>query len=313
MAVRQIADDAQADRAPVARRCFIAADPKTNLNAIRAILAARGIEATASYERPWIGARPLDTVMALIEDADLVIAVLNDPSSSLNLGFELGYAFAHDKKIMAILPRGSGAVPSHLMSTLYIQADPSETEGIVYNLDALLTAPQPSRRPFIPAKADTHPIGDLADELLKRLSVAVQAHDGLALERIVDEALRASGVSIVTSAQKGSSADTGPDLGIWSDDLESSVGNPFLIDLKMSMRGQSDLKNARKQVESYLSARTVDWGLLLYADGPPWLDGAAESAPPVLLLHVAELLSRLREESFAEIMTDLYSQAIRGA
>ena len=86
MAVRQLADDAQSNRPTKARRCFIAAHPKTNLDAIRAILAERGIEATASYERPWIGARPIDTVMALIDNADLVIAVLDDPLSSTNLG-----------------------------------------------------------------------------------------------------------------------------------------------------------------------------------------------------------------------------------
>src|SRR3954447_20339187 len=105
MAVRQIADDAQSEPTPRARRCFIAAHPTTNLETIRALLAERGIEATASYERPWIGARPFDTVMALIEAADLIVAILDDITTGANLLIELGYAIARDKKIMVILPR----------------------------------------------------------------------------------------------------------------------------------------------------------------------------------------------------------------
>ena len=114
MAVRQLEGDSQVERSPGARRCFIAAHPKTNLDTIRAILAERGIEATASYERPWIGARPLDTIMALIEDTDIVIAILDEPTNSANVLFEIGYAFARDKKIMVIQPPRIGSIPSDL-------------------------------------------------------------------------------------------------------------------------------------------------------------------------------------------------------
>src|SRR4051794_21657126 len=172
MAVRHVANDAQSEQSPRARRCFIAAHPKTNLDTIRALLAERGIEATASYERPWIGARPIDTVMALIEQADLVIGVLDDPASSTNLGFELGYAFARDKKIMVLLPRDSRSVPSDLAWTYHIRANPTDVEGISFNLDVLLGAPQPQRQPYIPEKPETHPIGDQADLLLERLATA---------------------------------------------------------------------------------------------------------------------------------------------
>src|SRR5687767_5017101 len=150
MAVRQLEGDSQVERSPGARRCFIAAHPKTNLDTIRAILAERGIEATASYERPWIGARPIDTVMALIDNADVVIAVLDDPESSTNLGFELGYAFARDKKILIILPRDARSIPSEIASMHHIRANPGDAEGIAYNLDAQLAAPDPKRRPYIP-------------------------------------------------------------------------------------------------------------------------------------------------------------------
>jgi len=164
-------------------------------------------------------------------------------------------------------------------------------------------------QPYIPSKAETHAIGDLTDDLVRRLSVAVQDNDGAALERLVADALRDTGVSIIKSAEKSQNGDARPDFGIWSDDLESSLGNPLLIELKMRINGAGDRTRLRKQVESYLRARRVEWGLVLYADGPPQL----ESVPPVVFLHVAELLSRLRNEGFAEIMSDLYGQAIRNA
>jgi hypothetical protein len=308
MAVRQIADEDQPQPASRARRCFIAAHPKTNLETIRALLAERGIEATASYERPWIGARPFDTVMALIDQADLVVGVLDDSRTNANLLIELGYAIARDKKIMVILPRDWRKVPSDLASTHYIWAKPTDAEGLAFNIDMVLNGQSPRRQPHIPPGANTHGIGELTDDLSERLAVALDEHDESALEQIVADALHASGVSIVKSANRSPDDHAGPDIGIWSDDLESSVGNPLLIDLKMTIGSRADLARLRTRVSSYLSSRTVDWGLVLYAEGPPWL----ESATPVLFLRVGELLSRLRDEGFAEIITDLYGQAIRG-
>jgi len=311
MAIRQLEGDPPAERSPGARRCFIAANPATNLDTIRAILAERGIESTASYERPWIGARPLDTVMALIEDSDLMIAVLDDPSTNANLLIEVGYGLARDKKIMVILPRDNRSVPSDLVSTLYIRANPTDVEAITYNLDALLAGPAPKRRPYIPDKVETHPIGATADELLERLSETLQNADGTSLEGIVTDAMRASGVSMITSTSERRSLDGGFDLGIWSDDLESSVSNPLLIDLKLRIASRRDMNVVRDQVASFARARSVDWALILYGEGPPNWDDDVELAPPVLIYRIADLLERLRTESFAVVVSSLRDRAIR--
>jgi hypothetical protein len=308
MAVCQIADEDQPQPASRARRCFIAAHPKANLETIRALLAERGIEATASYERPWIGARPFDTVMALIDQADLVVGVLDDSRTNANLLIELGYAIARDKKIMVILPRDGATVPSDLVSTLYARANPTDADAIVYNLDALLAAPTPNRRPHIPDKPETHPIGPKkADELLQRLSISLDSSDEVALAGIVGDSLRASGVSIVESAHP----DSGFDFGIWSDDLESSVGNPLLIEVKSHMQSAAQARKVRERVEAYVHARNVAWGLVLYGDGPPPDVGDLHSTPPTLLLKISDLIERLRVEGFASTVSRLYDEAIR--
>ena len=310
MAVRQVSNEREAGSESPARRCFIAARPQTDIDVLRKILTERGIEATASYERPWLGARPLDTVMALIDDTDLVVGVLDEPTASANILFELGYAFARDKKIMVIQPRSIRSIPSDLVGALYVNADLVETEAIAYNLDALLAAPMPRRRPYIPREANTHPIGPLADGLLQRLSAAIQIHDGLELNRIVEDALRASGVSIVASAQERGRPDSGPDLGIWSDDLESSVGNPLLIEVKAQIPSIADARKLRQHVESYVRARNVEWSLVLYGDGPSHV-GEILSDPPLVALRIGEMIERLRVEGLASIVGHLHSQAIR--
>jgi hypothetical protein len=238
-----------------------------------------------------------------------MIAVLDDPSTSANLLIELGYALAHDKKIMVILPRDGGTVPSDLVSTLYVRANPTDADAIEYNLDALLAAPAPKRRPYIPEKPETLPIGALADELLHRLSASLSSHDGAALEQVVVDALRASGVSIITEAQRRQ--DPGPDLGIWSDDLESSVGNPLIIEVKAQIPSNDCVLDLRSHVASYVSARNVEWGLVLYGDGPSRHSGELQSVPPVLFLQIGDLVERLRVEGFASIMSHLHSEAIR--
>jgi len=310
MAVRQMSDEREAGLDSPAHRCFIAARPQTDIGVIRKILAERGIESTASYERPWLGARPLDTVMALIEDADLVIGILDEPTASANILFELGYAFARDKKIMVIQPGSVRSIPSDLAGTLYVRSDLVESEAITYNLDALLAAPKPKRRPYIPDEVNTHPIGGEADGLLWRLAPAMENDDGVEVERIVEDALRASGVSIVASARERGGTDSGPDIGIWSDDLESSVGNPLLIEVKTRIPSTHDAKKLRQQVKQYVRARNVDWGLVLYGDGPSDIAHAL-SQPPLLVLRISEMIGGLRAEGFASIVGRLHSQAIR--
>src|SRR5947207_9763817 len=108
MALHQLSEEATTGGPQTKpRRCFIAVRPRVDIGPLRALLAERRIETVASYERPWIGARPLDTVIALIEDADLVIGVLDDQAASTNIAFELGFAFARDKMMLLIVPRGA--------------------------------------------------------------------------------------------------------------------------------------------------------------------------------------------------------------
>jgi hypothetical protein len=311
MAVRQLVDDATSGVRSVARRCVIAAQPKTNLEVVRTLLAERGIEATATYERPWMGARPIDTVMAMIDSADLVIAVLDDPGSSTNLGFELGYAFARDKKIMVLLPPDSRSVPSDLAWTHHIRANPSDTEGIAFNLDALLAAPEPKRRPYIPERPETYPIGDGADALLDRLSEALQERDPAAVEQIVADALHAGGVTRISVVAEQGPDDSGFDFGIWSDDLESSVGNPLPITVKLQISAWREVKLLVERMTSLTKTRSVDWALLLYGDGPALWDPTLEAQPPVLVYGIRDLVERLRDESFATVISSLRDQAIR--
>jgi hypothetical protein len=192
-----------------------------------------------------------------------------------------------------------------------VHADLTDTDAIAYNLDALLAAPSPKRRPYIPPKADTHPVGDLADNLLERLSKAMDERDGLELERIVVDALGASGISIMTSGQDRGAPDSRFDIGIWSDDLESSVGNPLLIELKLRIPTSRALKVVHEQVKSFARARSVDWALVLYGEGPHFSDPVVESEPPVLFLGVRDLIERLRTDGFGAVMRSLRDQAIR--
>lgn len=311
MAISQLSDESEATSESPARRCFIAVRPQLNIEPIRALLSERGIDATASYERPWLGARPLDTVVALIEEADLVIGILDEPSTSANILFELGYAFARDKKIMVIQPRGMKGIPSDLAASLHVQVDLGETEALADNLDALLAAPTPSRKPYIPETPETHPIGAPVDTLLLRVDKAVSERSAADLEEVIVDAIRESGVRIVHPTGERGVVDTGPDIGIWSDDLESSVGNPLLIELKLQVRTRSALRSIREQVKEYARLRNREWALVLYGEGPPDWDAEVENEAPILTMEARKFIERLRSESFAAVIGSLRDQAIR--
>lgn len=290
------------------KTCFITAPPGLPLEALRDSLLARGIRLVAPHDlrsgSSWPSATPRE-----LAEADLVIGVLTWKRQSQWVLFELGQAWALNRRILLISAPKAGPIPGFLQGITVIRTSPRNREAIDFALDQLLSAPAPPSHASQPSGPTTKGLGAGVDVLLAELDRAVASEDYQALQQLTSQALRSSGADIVVASQK---RDVGADLAVWSDLLEPSVGNPLLIEIKAHLRGSSETKRAVQKLAAYAAAAGTTWALLLYADGLPQEGVGSGALPTVLVLSLRTLLEALRLRTFPEVIRDLRNQRVHG-
>jgi nucleoside 2-deoxyribosyltransferase len=299
------------DRAAV--RCFVAARSTTDTEPIRALLTARGITPVLAHEAPAPGLTVADAITSLISGSDMVLALLDrddstGDSAATNVAFELGYAFAFNKKILMVAPPEAD-IPAAISALFCIRASFDDTEAVSFALDQLLAAPVPTSRPQRSPERVGRPIGAFAEQLLDRLDSEHAQADGQALEQLVIEAVLASGASVATPLPEDNGDHA--DIAVWSDDLEPWVGNPLLIQVKGHIKGERDAAVARSVLMSSAEQGRGGLAIVLYGGGPSPEDAAAFSSPSVLFMGLRDFLERLRSHRLVDVILPVRDAARR--
>jgi hypothetical protein len=245
-----------------------------------------------------------------IATVDLVIGVLTSQRRSQWVLFELGQAAALGRQIVLIAPPKLATVPSHLKHFLVIRAGTKNRDAISFALDQILASPErpTTSSPMPPPSRQA--LGSDADPIMTDLQTAINSNDYRGVERVVIQALRGSGVDIVSEAP---GPDFGADIAVWSDALQPFVGNPLLIEVKSRFRGADELRKATNQLFAAVSSRGSAWGLLLYGEAPENLLAALKGSPPTILVYsIGDLVNELRTRSFAEVVRDLRNRRVHG-
>lgn len=191
-----------------------------------------------------------------------------------------------------------------------IACDTVVTKPSQDGISPCLEATQPSPHKMRRRAVQTEPIGPMADTLLKALGRLGEKPGHKDVERIVVSALETSGVSVVLASDR---TEQGADLAIWVDDLDRWVGNPFLIEIKTVVEREEQVEAIVQQVSKYLEKSSTRWALVLYASGSARAFATSRAAmSTVLFLQVSELLERLRDSSFTDVIRQLRNQRIHG-
>ena len=285
-------------------KAFLAAPARIDLNIIKEELQKHGINSITAYDFPSVGLSIADDIEKAIKTSDLFVAVIPEDYSP-NVFFELGLAHALKKQLLMIVSPELKEIPSDIVGKMYLRSEPNNRDAIAFALNQLIASQGQRTFRRRTHQIEGHPLGDLADQYLMKLQVKGDSLRGRELEEIVAEILRASGVSTVTQSGE---KDMGVDIAVWSDDLQSIVGNPLLIEVKSGIRTRKDIEKALYQVEKYRTKSGTKWALLL-------LSAATASIPfvgGVLALTLTELLERLRTRTFAEVVRELRNKQVHG-
>jgi hypothetical protein len=98
-----------------------------------------------------------------------------------------------------------------------------------------------------------------------------------------------------------------PDLAIWHNELEATLGNPVLIETKLKVAHPAD---AARQLARYMSAAGTSWGLLLIAE--PYTSGRKGFPPGVLAFGIEDLLVKLRDAPLPRVITQARNRVMHG-
>jgi nucleoside 2-deoxyribosyltransferase len=287
--------------------CFVVAEPTVSVRPIERLLRARGIRPVFQSDLPSNAARLVTSTREGITKADFVLGVFRKGDNT-NTAFEMGMAFGLGKPLLVVAPTGV-PVPFRAADVVLVRADAKDTAAVSFALDQMLAAPQPfaseSDSPIRRTKAIGADAGQFGIEL-QQLRSSEAPSKAFLLDSLVQRALEATGATV---AVREGEPDNGFDLGVWADDLDQSVGNPLVVEVKWQLRTAKDID----QVLRALTRSRAVWALVLFVEGPtPRRIEELEQRGPVLLLSIEELLRALETRSFAEIVRDLRNRRVHG-
>jgi hypothetical protein len=289
-----------ADTVSEAQRLYVSAPSDLDLRPLLDGLKRRGADPYVLSDVAPLGADIVQSLRFAISRADRVLVVLTD-KPALNPALEAGIALALGKPLLIIAAPGS-SIPSDLKGQLIAQARPDDLDAINYALDHAEAPAAPSADRRSVPRPTGRPLGrDRTNQLLATLDLTGEYPTEQSAIAVILEAIEASrGVGVV-------SADSGFDLGVWSDDLDAIGGNPLLVEIKRSLtRGAVD--QVLRALDAHPTARLA---LLVYTEPSPQAE-LARSRFPVLVISLQQLLDRMASASFAEVVRDLRNRIVHG-
>jgi nucleoside 2-deoxyribosyltransferase len=279
-------------------RGFVSAPAGTDLSQLLEALKENNIHILDPARFAPGAVKITDKIIDGISNADLVIAVLGTATSSGNVLFELGCASALGKKTLVIVPEGY-EIPSDIKDLVYIRTTPNNREAINFALEQVINAPEHETNQKARLLDKSKPLGDLADDLLKRLDSLGETPAERDIEGIVQGMLEASGVETRTQPKY---PDIHPDFAVWIDELEPYFGNPILIEVKRQIDTDRQAKYVVEQVLHYMSLSNVKAVIVFAAQISSEAMKVASSYPNLYFFDLHDFLKRLRQESLGHLI-----------
>jgi len=252
-----------------------------------------------------------DKIIDGLNHADLMVAVLGTANSSGNVLFELGCASALGKKSLVIVSEDY-EIPSDIRSLVHIRTTPNNREAINFALEQILNAPEPADNQKTDLIEKSKPLGTVANNLLKQFYALPNNSMEREIIALVTEILRASGLSFKSDQRYPSAKYIRPDLVVWIDELEPYFGNPILIEVKKQITSSKDARATIQQVLNYLSVTHLKLVIVLATEISPSALEIIASEPDLYFFELPQILDRLQNESFSQIIGKERNARIHG-
>src|SRR4029077_8293890 len=242
------------------KTCFISAPFGTDTSVLRGALEEKSVrwfdQTSLAPGSSWI-----DAIEEALAKADFVCAVLPEGQHG-NIFFELGLAFARRKPILAFAG-SSTLLPTEIVSLTYVRADIKNPAAVRSTLAAFLEHAN-DRPPRRPSKAPNAPVrSEAPNKRHGSPSQQMSSMTGYGLEIKAAALLQEAGFIVSSPTER---RDQGADLAVWIDELQQSLGNPLLVEVKGGKLSSARLRESAEQLRGYAAKTHARSALLVYWD-----------------------------------------------
>jgi len=282
------------------RKCFIVAPYNVNPGPIRRLLEERNIEVHEPFDVPEVfGLSIASSIQKQIDSSDFVIAVISLKKPNPNVFYELGLARGLGKPTFLIITE-EGAFPADLRDMVYVKASLNDSDPISFALDQFLSKYEYRPTKFVPIFRERAKTKLNVEPLKRKLEILAKRGTEKELEFFIVELLKLKG--IIHTQYQGVEG-KGADMALWADSLESSLGNPILVEVKMGRLSGTLLLKAEEQLRTYLKMTNARAGLLIYLDrSGRRFKQARFKWPLVIRFDARDFLSELSKQSLANVL-----------
>lgn len=289
---------------------FISHSAQRPIESLRELLQSEGLKIKDSFDV----SAPEESETAIeagIRAADVVIAVIGPEAR--NVFYELGFATALRKPTLLLLEPGTSA-PAFASRGRYLVSDLTDSEvlrlGVKRFLEEAESGPSSHRARKYPRSVE-QPNRAAISEVLEQLDRIRRSADPHQVERLAAQLLHAAAVTALEE-YKGEK-DRGVDFAVWSDALQSSLGNPILIEIKAGTLSDQLLGTAYSRLAAQVSQSGARAGLLLYLDREGRRFRRPEAWTPVVLaFDLVDFAKELRAKPFAKVLVERRNKLVHG-
>ncbi len=285
------------------RTCFISAPAEADTTILQNILKEKGLlirfEHSDAGSDVTLDSKFLNTIVS----SDFFIGVLQAEADNSKVYYEIGVATGTGKRTLIFASPSLKNSVHKIRGSLFMRVGMDNFEAMEFAIEQVINAPE-KIEPKIEQTENpkNKPIGKIATDLLTELNKPESAW-GVHPENAVIQAIGSSGVNVLVRSKYW---DSGADMAIWADELESSVGNPLLIEVKQHISGSTSITRLASQLASYLESSNAGWLLLLYLKGPEEKSDVWKQLPEsVIHMPLPEFLKKFEERNLVEIVKSL--------
>jgi hypothetical protein len=287
---------------------YISHPAERPIGSLRGILQSEGLTTRDSFD--FSAPEELEgTTEAAIRAADVVIAVIGPEAP--NVLYELGFASALRKPTLLLLEPGT-SVPALASNDTHLVSDLTDSEVLRLGVKKFLDEARSgfsSRRTRKSLRPIEQPDRDSIAEVLEQADRVRRSADPAQVEWFASRLLNATAVTAVEEYR--GEKDRGVDFAVWSNALQTSLGNPILIEIKAGILNKQLLETAYSRLTAQVLQSRARVGLLLYLDQEGRRFRRPEAwRPDVFAFDLEDFGKELLAKPFAKVLLELRNKHV---
>ena len=293
-------------------KCFISSPLWVDTSNIRKILSEQSVEFFGVYDLQS-GNSLSKNLVSEIRKADFAVIIIGEKYP--NVYYEMGICEGLRKPMLIIIEEGITA-PDFIHDHLHITSNLRETQFLKMTLSRFVEEFRSNRGKLLRRSIRTRPAHLSQDRIRSYIELASefrqQEHvNENKLENLIYGVFEDLGLQIVS--KESSFVGGKVDFALWSDQLETQIGNPILVEIKAGFLSHRTIVSSQEQLSSLINRTGAKAGILFYLDSEGKRFSDIYALEPLIISYdVEDFFEELLNKRFDEVILSSRNQIVPG-